>query len=79
MWTTPRSENSLETAVVPLLVQLLRFKTAVIAQSAFEPTLPDELKISVGDTLIVLKEHADGWLLCQNHNGEQGMVPVKCL
>jgi hypothetical protein len=29
--------------------------------------------------LTVLKEYADGWLLCQNNRGEQGMIPVRSL
>ncbi|KAJ7893512.1 hypothetical protein B0H13DRAFT_1625184, partial [Mycena leptocephala] len=77
MWTTARSENDLDTKVVPLLVKLLSFKTTlpVTVQCAFTCSLPDELTISAGEMLTVLKEYADGWLLCQNNRGEQGMVP----
>jgi hypothetical protein len=81
MWTTARSENALDTEVVPFLVKLLSFKTTlpVIVQCTFMRSLPDELPISVGEMLTVLKEYADGWLLCQNNKGEQGMVTVRSL
>jgi hypothetical protein len=81
MWTTTHSENALDTEVVPLLVKLLSFKTTlpVIVQSTFMPSLPDELAISIGELLTVLQEYTDGWLLCKNDKGEQGMVPIRCL
>ncbi|KAJ7110275.1 hypothetical protein C8R43DRAFT_819392, partial [Mycena crocata] len=51
----------------------------VTVQYNYLPTLPDELAISIGETLNVLQEYADGWLLCQNNQGEKGMVPGRCL
>ncbi|KAJ7085320.1 hypothetical protein C8R44DRAFT_591360, partial [Mycena epipterygia] len=45
----------------------------------FMPSLPDELQVSSGELLTVLQEYTDGWLLCQNDKGQQGMVPVRCL
>ncbi|KDQ61067.1 hypothetical protein JAAARDRAFT_94211, partial [Jaapia argillacea MUCL 33604] len=45
----------------------------------FVPSLPDELSISVGETLRILSEYDDGWALCMNGRGEKGMVPLECL
>ncbi|KAJ7720513.1 hypothetical protein B0H16DRAFT_1604483 [Mycena metata] len=81
LWTTTRSENALDAVVVPLLVRLLSFKTdlPVVVQATFGTGLPDELTIQSGEILHVLHEYTDGWVLCQNDKGEQGMVPSKCL
>ena len=45
----------------------------------FIPSLPDELAISIGETLRVLAGYEDGWSLCMNFRGKQGMVPNQCL
>ncbi|PPQ66188.1 hypothetical protein CVT26_011046 [Gymnopilus dilepis] len=45
----------------------------------FIVSLPDELAIKVGETVRVLAEYDDGWALCMNASGEQGMVPIECL
>ncbi|KAJ7286484.1 hypothetical protein C8J57DRAFT_1287779 [Mycena rebaudengoi] len=45
----------------------------------FIPTLPDELSITTGENVRVLAEYDDGWALCANLRGEQGMVPLECL
>jgi len=45
----------------------------------FIVTLPDELSIKVGEIVRVLAEYDDGWVLCMNTDGEQGMVPLECL
>ncbi|PFH51686.1 hypothetical protein AMATHDRAFT_103751, partial [Amanita thiersii Skay4041] len=45
----------------------------------FEPTLPDELRLSIGETMRVLAEYDDGWGLCENAKGERGMIPLECL
>jgi hypothetical protein len=45
----------------------------------FITSLPDELSIKVGETIHVLMEYDDGWALCMNANGQQGMVPMECL
>jgi hypothetical protein len=37
------------------------------------------LSIKVGETIRILAEYDDGWALCMNANGEQGMVPLECL
>ncbi|KAJ7137902.1 hypothetical protein C8R44DRAFT_975860 [Mycena epipterygia] len=45
----------------------------------FIPTLPDELSITTGERVRVLDEYDDGWALCANARGDQGMVPLECL
>ncbi|CAL1705731.1 unnamed protein product [Somion occarium] len=45
----------------------------------FLPSLPDELSISTGEMVRVLGEFDDGWALCANARGEQGVVPLECL
>lgn len=47
--------------------------------STFITTLPDELAITVGESIRVLAEYDDGWALCLNTRGEQGMIPMECL
>ena len=50
-----------------------------IVRVVYIPSLPDELSISVGETVRVIKAFDDGWALCSNVRGEQGVVPVECL
>jgi len=45
----------------------------------FVPQLPDELAITPGETLYIRTEFDDGWAMCANTRGEQGMVPLECL
>ncbi|KAG7092950.1 hypothetical protein E1B28_009252 [Marasmius oreades] len=45
----------------------------------FIPSMSDELPISTGETIGVLQEFDDGWALCVNGFGQQGMVPMECL
>jgi hypothetical protein len=45
----------------------------------FVPSLPDELPIAAGDAVRVLAEYDDGWALCEDTQGAQGMVPLDCL
>lgn len=54
-------------------------RNGAIVKSTFIPTLPDELSLKMGETLRVLNEYDDGWALCANRMGEQGMVPLDCL
>jgi hypothetical protein len=54
-------------------------KTMAIIRCTFIPTLPDELSITTGETVTVVNEYDDGWALCANVRGEQGMVPLECL
>jgi hypothetical protein len=55
------------------------FPEMVKIKSTYIPTLPDELSIDVGETVRVKKEFDDGWALCVNARGEQGMIPLECL
>jgi len=45
----------------------------------FIPSLPDELSISNGEVVAILQEFDDGWALCRNGRGQEGMVPLECL
>ncbi|KAJ7766654.1 hypothetical protein B0H16DRAFT_369468 [Mycena metata] len=45
----------------------------------FIPSLPDELSITTGEVVRLVAEYDDGWALCANARGEQGMVPLECL
>jgi hypothetical protein len=45
----------------------------------FIPSLEDELSIANGEVVEILQEYDDGWALCANARGTQGMVPVECL
>ncbi|KAJ7264893.1 hypothetical protein B0H12DRAFT_1101329 [Mycena haematopus] len=45
----------------------------------FIPSLPDELSITTGEVVRVVAEYDDGWALCKNARGDQGMVPLECL
>ena len=78
--TTPiTSSPSVVTSPVysPGLMSLSPYSTSVVC--TFIPSLPDELTISVGETLRVLAGYEDGWSLCMNFRGKQGMVPNECL
>ena len=46
---------------------------------AFVLQLPDELVITPGETLYIRSKFDDGWALCVNSSGKQGMVPLECL
>lgn len=50
-----------------------------VVRCIFEPRLPDELRIRVGEALRILAEYDDGWGLCENTRGERGMIPFECL
>lgn len=53
--------------------------TDALIKCTFIPSLPDELSISTGETVRVVAEYDDGWAMCANARGEQGMVPLECL
>lgn len=56
---------------------------------SYRRNLPDEISIKVGDQVILLTEHSDGWCLIDlingnidyqpNHTRRQGVVPKLCL
>jgi hypothetical protein len=52
---------------------------ASVVRYEYEPSLPDELLIATGQVLHVLVEYSDGWALCKNRHGLEGMVPQECL
>lgn len=54
-------------------------KPTAIIRCTFIPSLPDELSITTGELVTVVNEYDDGWALCANVRGEQGMVPLECL
>ena len=62
---------------LPTSANLSPFGAAVVC--TFITSLPDELSIKVGETIRVLAEYDDGWALCMNTSGQQGMVPMECL
>lgn len=46
------------------------------------PTLLDELRVSVGDFVVVVNEFDDGWGFCEkvgDPDGSAGVVPLECL
>ncbi|KJA13692.1 hypothetical protein HYPSUDRAFT_95414, partial [Hypholoma sublateritium FD-334 SS-4] len=53
--------------------------SSTVVICTFITTLPDELAITIGESIRVLAEYDDGWALCMNTSGEQGMVPLECL
>lgn len=58
---------------------LPRLMTAI---TRFVPTLNDELALQVGDTVRVIDEYKDGWILVQHAGGmdsPRGVVPAVCL
>jgi len=61
----------------PGLTSLSPYSTTVVY--SFIPSLPDELTVSIGETLRVLTGYEDGWSLCMDCRGKQGMVPNECL
>lgn len=51
---------------------------AIVART-FVPSLPDELHIANGEQIRILAAYDDGWALCSNLRGVQGVVPLECL
>ncbi|KAF5330773.1 hypothetical protein D9619_005308 [Psilocybe cf. subviscida] len=50
--------------------------------AAYTPTLPDELRVTVGDTVRLLQEYKDGWGFAQyvgKIDSPKGVVPMVCL
>ena len=65
---SPSIQGSAPVQDVPMLVRV-----------TFVPQLPDELAITPGETVYIRTEYDDGWALCVNTRGKQGMVPLECL
>jgi len=53
--------------------------TPARVRCTFVPNLPDELSITTSEVIRILNEYDDGWALCMNTRGDQGMVPLECL
>ncbi|KAA1469222.1 hypothetical protein DENSPDRAFT_834796 [Dentipellis sp. KUC8613] len=67
---TPRSSAS------PVLFEQ---GSASLVRVTFIPSMPDELSIEPGETIRIAAVYDDGWALCANAQGQQGMVPLECL
>ena len=52
---------------------------SALVRKTFVPQLPDELAIKLGETLYIQMEYDDGWAVCVNASGKEGMVPLECL
>jgi hypothetical protein len=63
----------------PTLASVSAPNVPMLVRVTFVPQLPDELAITPGETLYIETEYDDGWALCVNARGKQGMVPVECL
>jgi len=66
-------------ATTPTLTSITRQDVPMLVRVTFVPQLPDELAITPGETLYIRMEFDDGWALCVNTRGNQGMVPLECL
>lgn len=53
----------------------------MIAVNSFNPSLSDELPVTIGETLMLLEEFADGWCFAQRvgSSNELGALPRFCL
>lgn len=79
--TPMRSSPSptLQPAAAAAAVPLSPSGAHAYVRCTFIPNLPDELSITTGELVRVISEYDDGWALCQNVRGEQGVVPLECL
>jgi hypothetical protein len=75
--TRSATRTALATAIAPTSLPRL-----MLVASDFQPSLPDELSLSIGETLRLVKEFEDEWCLVQRvggPNAEKGVVPRFCL
>ncbi|CAA7270927.1 unnamed protein product [Cyclocybe aegerita] len=73
------SDSSLGTPTTPNGTRAPRLMNVV---APFVPTLPDELRVKVGDTVRVLQTYRDGWCFVQfvgKADAPKGVVPIVCL
>jgi len=80
--TSTRRTSSILLAAPPAIYSPPRSARAGnigVVKSIFEPRMPDELRIRVGEALRVLAEYDDGWAFCESARGERGMIPLECL
>ncbi|KAF9014163.1 hypothetical protein BDQ17DRAFT_1342198 [Cyathus striatus] len=52
---------------------------ATVVGISTTPRNAGDLHIKVGQSLRILVEYDDGWVLCANEEGYQGLVPISCL
>ena len=80
---TPARSSTASLTLTPAIggpaVPLTNTTSQALVRCTFVPNLPDELSITTGETVRVLTEYDDGWALCQNSHGDQGVVPLECL
>ncbi|KAI0784408.1 hypothetical protein C8Q75DRAFT_395588 [Abortiporus biennis] len=77
---TPTLQPSLASPAVPLTQSSTIGSTEyAFVRCTFHPDLPDELSITTGEMVRVVREFDDGWALCMNQRGDQGVVPLECL
>lgn len=69
---SPTSSMSMPVPVAPSKENM------AVVRCVFIPSLPDELSITAGEVITVVTAYDDGWALCANSRGEQGMVPIEC-
>jgi len=70
---------SMDSASVSTVPSTPMPEMAALVRMTFVPQLPDELAITPGETLYIRSKFDDGWALCVNSGGKQGMVPLECL
>ncbi|KAI0958143.1 hypothetical protein AcW1_006313 [Taiwanofungus camphoratus] len=75
----PKFHPASLTPAVPLAPTPTSGVSFALVRAAFIPSLPDELSVSAGEMVRVITEYDDGWALCANLQGEQGVVPLECL
>lgn len=75
--TTPSA--SVHPVTVPTVTSTSSQNAPMRVRVTFVPQLPDELEITPEETLYIQTEFDDGWALCINIHGKQGMVPLECL
>ncbi|KAF8623324.1 hypothetical protein AX15_006402 [Amanita polypyramis BW_CC] len=80
MMTMPRSGTTMaQRRSAPPVTYDVAFANYAVVRCVFEPKLPDELRIRVGESIRVLTEYDDGWARCENVRGERGMIPLECM
>ncbi|KAJ7572076.1 hypothetical protein C8J56DRAFT_994145 [Mycena floridula] len=75
----PTSYNNPVSPRTPFAAAPVSSEEGARVKFTFIPSLPDELSISNGEVVVVLQEFDDGWALCRNGRGQEGMVPLECL
>ncbi len=70
---------SMDSTSVPTVPSTPMPDIPTLVRMTFVTQLPDELAITPGETVYIRTEFDDGWALCGNSRGEQGMVPLECL